>query len=578
MQTARVTQRRFVSVPMLWLCVCVLTACSPREPVDLIVTNAKIYTLDETRPRADAMAVSAGRILALGSNEEMLQRYDGVHYNAEGHMILPGFHDAHVHPIGAGIDLLRCDLGASETIEALLAQVAECDARDPGPHWLLGHSWSLSLFANGNPHKSMLDDISTSRPILLQGADGHSSWANSLALTRAGLDATTPDPPLGIIERGPDGAPTGTLRESAQDLLWSLTPEPTPADLEAALQRGIAELNRFGITSIIEANATPEYLAAYRAVDAAGKLNVRAVVSRSLGRDDMMARVRSIIDAASEPDPESGTGRVRSNAVKIFLDGVLEGETAALLEPYLTDTATTRNTPRGRLNVDPMTLDSIVTELDAAGLQIHIHAIGDRAVRTALDAFEAARRANGETDNRHHIAHLQLVDPGDYRRFAALDVTANFQAVWAFPDDYILNINLPQVGPERVERMYPIASLARAGARIVGGSDWNVTTANPLVAIEVALTRQDPSGRRSEVLNANEAVDLETMLGAYTVNAAWLMHQEHDTGTLAPGFAADFVVLEHDLFDLPASAIGEVRVLASYLAGNVIFSAADRAP
>jgi predicted amidohydrolase YtcJ len=292
-----------------------------------------------------------------------------------------------------------------------------------------------------------------------------------------------------------------------------------------------------------------------------GELDVRVVAS--IGNDvvdELPEETRARL-AAIDPS------RLRASAVKIYADGVLEGETAALLEPYLD----APDGARGRLTLAPDQLAQRVTALDSAGWQVHVHAIGDWAVRAALDAFAAARDANGVRDNRHHIAHLQLVDPQDYARFAALDVAANFQAVWAFPDDYILNINLPQVGAERVERMYPIGSLARAGARIVAGSDWNVTTPNPLVAIETALTRQDPSGRRSDVLNADEAVDLDTMLRAYTVEGAWLMHQDDETGRLAPGMRADFVLLDRNLFEIPAAQIGETRVLATYIDGVAVF-------
>jgi hypothetical protein len=395
-----------------------------------------------------------------------------------------------------------------------------------------------------------------------------------VALERAGIETNTPDPPLGIIERDADGTPSGTLRESAQQLVWSMAPEPGPDDLDAALRRGVAVLNRFGITSMIEANAGRLELDAYQRAAVADELDIRVVVSRALDRDDPASQIAEIAAASGIPESAASAVRVRSKAVKIFLDGVLEGETAALLDPYLTRTATTLEAPRGRLTIEPAALESIVTDLDAAGIQVHVHAIGDRAVQTALGAFAAARRANGAGDNRHHIAHLQLVDPSDYARFDTLGVAANFQAVWAYPDDYIVNINLPQVGQERVERMYPIGSLAGAGARIVAGSDWNVTTANPLVAIEVALTRQDPSGRRSAVLNAGEAVDLETMIRAYTVNGAWLMHQEQVTGRLAPGFAADFVLLDRNLFEIPAAEIGEAHVLATFLDGELVFDAA----
>jgi predicted amidohydrolase YtcJ len=547
-------------------CACLaalLLACPGPEPVDLIVANAAIYTLDPERPRAEAMAVRDGRIVALGTTERIRARYAGAERDAAGATVLPGFHDAHVHPIDAGVDLARCDLSAADNVDAILAAVADCDARDPGDDWLLGYGWSLGLFADGNPHRSLLDGLAADRPILLSGADGHSSWANGQALARAGIDAGTADPPLGVIERDAQGAPSGTLREAAQGLLWSLVPEPTTQELEAALQRAVEILNSVGVTSLIEANADARDLAVYASLAAAGELDARVVAS--IGNDVFDGLPADALEQLAAIDPS----RLRAGAVKIFLDGVLEGETAALLEPY-------RDAPdghRGRLNLSPEALTRRVTELDAAGIQVHVHAIGDRAVETALEAFAAARRVNGARDNRHHIAHLQLVGPADYARFAALDVTANFQAVWAFPDDYIVNINLPQVGPERVERMYPIGSLARAGARLVAGSDWNVTTPNPLVAIEVALTRQDPSGRRAAVLNADEAVDLDTMLRAYTTNGAWLMQQERTTGRLAPRMQADFVLLDRNLFEIPLAEIGETRVLATYVEGVAVFEA-----
>jgi predicted amidohydrolase YtcJ len=510
------------------------------------------------------MAVRDGRILALGSSAEIRARFDGTERNASGAMVLPGFHDAHVHPIDAGVDLGRCDLNSAESVAQILAAVADCDQRDPGDGWLLGYGWSLGLFPAGNPHRSLLDGLGPTRPILLSGADGHSSWANSAALARAGIDADTPDPSLGVIERDADGSPSGTLRETAQGLVWSLVPEPAIPDLEAALQRGIEILNSVGITSLIEANADRQDLIVYGNVAATGELNARVVASIGNGVFDELSA--DTLERFASIDPS----HLRAGAVKIFLDGVLEGETAALLEPYL-------DAPggyRGRLNLSAEPLARRVTDLDAKGIQVHVHAIGDWAVKTALDAFAAARRINGARDNRHHIAHLQLVAPADYARFAPLDVTANVQAVWAFPDDYIVNINLPQVGPERVARMYPFGSLARARARIVGGSDWNVTTPNPLVAIETALTRQDPSGRRTAALNANEAVDLDTMLRAYTVNGAWLMHQEDAAGRLAPGMRADFVLLDQNLFEIPATDIGETRVLATYVDGVGVFEAA----
>lgn len=541
----------------------ILAGCSGKEPADLILNGGAIHTMSTAQPRADALAIRGGRILAVGSDEEILARYEGPARSLGGAMVLPGFHDVHVHPIGAGIDLLRCDLSGAGSAAETLALVAECDRNDPGEHWLLGAGWSLGLFQDANPHRTLLDEIVPGRPVLLQGADGHSSWANTRALTEAGVETETVAPPLGVIERDPDGTPSGTLRETAQSLVWSVAPEPTDADRERGLLEAVKVLNSVGVTSAIGAAVDARGLALYRKLAGEDRLNLRFVAS--MGG----------YDATAEPDPASrgSGGRVRSDAVKIFADGVLEGETAALLEPYLGE----RGGHPGALNVDPEALSRRVTELDARGVQVHVHAIGDGAVRAALDAFEAARSTNGATDNRHHIAHLQLIHPDDYPRFAALGVSADFQSVWAYPDEYIVDINTAQVGQARVDRMYPIGSLERAGATIAAGSDWNVSTPNPLPAIEVAVTRRDPAGIRPGVLNEDEAVSLDTMLHAYTVTGAWLMHQEEDAGRLLPGMLADLVVLERDLFELAPADLGEVRVLATYLEGKLVYEA-DSAP
>jgi predicted amidohydrolase YtcJ len=268
--------------------------------------------------------------------------------------------------------------------------------------------------------------------------------------------------------------------------------------------------------------------------------------------------------------------RLNADAIKIFVDGVLEGETAALLTPYLTKPGYT-----GSITMPAADLNAAVTRFDVMGLQVHMHAIGDAAVRAGLDAFAAARAKNGPSDHRHHISHLQLIDPADIPRFKELGVTANFQSFWAWPDDYILKLNMPQVGPERVNRMYPIGSVHRAGGRIVGGSDWSVSTVNPLPAIQVAMTRQDPDGVRTEVLNEAERVDLPTMIAAYTIEGAWLMHHETDTGSIETGKAADIVVLEKDLFKVAPREIGRVRVDLTMLDGEVLYrrpAASARAP
>ena len=549
--------------PLVLLAVAaLLSGCGQApQPADLILSAGRVYTLDESKPWAEAVAIRDGRIVAVGADDEVLSHFRGQVFELGGRMVLPGFHDAHVHPMHGGIQLMQCDLSGADSAAALTALVAACDAALPEGDWLVGGGWELSLFAAANPSKELLDAVNADRAIFLRGADGHSSWANSKALAMAGIDAQTPNPPQGVIERDGDGAPSGTLRESAQGLVEAIVPPLTAEDRLEAARRAVALANGFGITSMIDAAAAADEWAAWQGLEAAGGLSARVVLSAPVSSALKWTPDESLIRTE-----DRGSGlRLRRDAAKLFVDGVLEGETAALLEPYLGEGGGT-----GMLVLPADELAARVAALDARGAQAHFHAIGDRAVRVALDAIEQAIDRNGPSDNRHHISHLQLVDPTDHPRFAALGVTANFQALWAYPDAYVTDINLPALGTERVEGMYPIGSLERAGARIAAGSDWPVSSLNPLAAIETALTRQDPSGKVQGALNANEAVSLDAMLRAYTANGAWLMHQEDETGVIKPGMAADLVVLEKDLFSIAAQEIGEVPVTMTLFEGRIV--------
>jgi len=343
-------------------------------------------------------------------------------------------------------------------------------------------------------------------------------------------------------------------------------PPKTEAERLEALRRAMQMANRFGITSVIDAAVGEPEMKSYKTLDDQGALNLRILLSIEWGTS-FMGKADAQEALLARRSRFEGP-HVRTNSIKLFVDGVLEGETAALLEPYLG-----KRNHRGPLNFPPEQLAAWVVRFDAEDLQVHMHAIGDRAVRVGLDAVAAALAANGERDNRHHISHLQLIHPDDLPRFAALGVIANFQALWAYPELYITKMNLPALGPERVARMYPIGSAHRAGAVLVGGSDWNVSSMNPLLAIEVAMTREDPNGVIKGVLNANERVDLDTMLAAYTINGAYLMHQEHELGSIEVGKIADLVLLDRNLFLVPDHEIGEVAVLETWLEGVPVYTA-----
>ncbi len=532
----------------------------------LVLHNGAIFTADPLQPWAEALAIEDGALTYVGSESGVAARVgSGTRViDLAGRMVVPGFHDVHLHAISSGHTLSGCSLLEIRPVEALLAAIKKCADKAPG-EWVEGSGFDLSLFPNGNPDKALLDKVVPFRPVFLTGSDGHNAWVNSRALELAGITRDTPNPPKGVIERDPvTGEPSGTVRETAQGPFRNLLPQHTPEQDADALRAALHHLKALGITSFVEASAGERDWQTFHTLDQSGELTARVVASLTYGV--FSSHEGAEFDAVLERRGQYASPRVNTDSVKIFVDGVLEGETAALVDPY-----TGMGKHRGELNLSAGDLDAAVTRFDAMGLQVHMHAIGDGAVRAGLDAFAAARKANGINDNRHHIAHLQLIHPADLPRFAELNVSANFQALWAYPDTWIMDINLPVVGQERVNRMYPIAGVKKAGGRIVAGSDWDVSSANPLEAIETAMRRSDITRKDGPVLNPDERVDLETMLLAFTREGAWLMHHEQQVGTLTVGKRADLVVLDRNLFKIPADQIGDVRVVMTLLDGKVIY-------
>jgi predicted amidohydrolase YtcJ len=537
----------------------------PGEPADLILTNAAVATMDASRPRAEAVAVGKGRVLFVGGAGSVSRFRGGstAVVDLGGKMVLPAFQDSHVHLVTGGVELGLCNLNGLRTKEEVVAAVKAYAAANPGLAWVTGGGWDLPLFPQANPRKEDLDALVPDRPAVLTAADGHSAWANSRALALAGVTKDTADPPGGRIERDPaTGEPSGTLRESAAGLVEKHVPDLGPEDYIKGLRAGQEIAGRLGIAAIIEASASERILDAYAALDRAGGLSVRVLASlhvdtgQGVSEAGRLAKLREAYRGA----------RLKATAAKIFVDGVMEPRTAALLEPY-----SDRPGDRGKPLLEPEAFNALATALDAAGFQVHVHAIGDRAIRMSLDAFEAAGRANGFRDLRHHIAHLELIDPADIPRFKALGVTANFQALWAYADTYITDLTLPILGPARSRWLYPIGSVARTGAVIAGGSDWSVSSLNPLEAIQVALTRRGPDDPPGDAWIPEERVDLDTMLRAYTVNGAWLSREEDARGTLEPGKAADIIVLDRDLYKIPAHEIARAKVLLTLVDGRPTF-------
>jgi len=540
-------------------------------PADLILTNGAVYTLDAARSWAEAVAVRDGRIVFVGpaTGEKTYRGPSTRVVDLAGKMLLPGFHDAHVHPVTGGMALSQCDLNGLKTRQEVFEAIRAYAAAHPKEKWILGRGWDLPLFPNANPTRRDLDAFVSDRPARLASADGHSSWVNSKALEIAGITRATPDPPNGRIERDAAGEPSGTLRESASRLISRHIPEPTAEQYAEGLRRGLEMANRFGITSLIEARAEDPILAAYRAAERGGWLTSRVVASLQVDPARGPAQVPELVRKRSA---DSG-GRLRAIAAKIYADGVIESETAALLEPYLD-----RPGWSGEPNLKAEAFDRLAIALDDAQFQIHIHAIGDRAIRMSLDALEAARRANGPRDARPLIAHLELIDPQDIPRFRRLGVLADFQPLWAFADPYIQELTLPKLGPRRSRWLYPIGSVVSGGAIVVAGSDWSVSSMNPLEAIQVAVTRQDPERDSGPAFIPEERLSLPEILAAYTVTGAYASFEEKETGSIEVGKAADLVVLDRNLFEIPVEKIHETRVVWTLLGGKEVWRAPSAGP
>lgn len=491
-----------------------------------------------------------------------------------GGTLLPGFQDAHVHPLLAGLQSLGIDLKPVHDRGAYLRLIADYAEANPTAQVLTGGGWFGDVFEGGFPTAAELEGIDE-RPIMLHSHDAHGMWVNSAALRAAGIDDATPDPEGGRLVRDELGQPTGMLLESAVALVEHLMPAPDEAFVEAALEAAQRELHSVGVTAwqdaaVGDSDLGPNALPAYLRLAADGRLTARVVLAQWW---DRTRGIEQIADFERVRAEAAGVG-VDAGTVKVMIDGMVENHTASMLEPFEGHPGDV-----GIAFLSPEVLVELTTALDAADFQVHFHAVGDAATRHALDAVEAAIHRNGRRGNRHHVAHLDLIAPSDVARFAELDVAANVTAVWARRDEEIVHRKLPLLGAERELTHFPFGDLHRAGARIVGGSDWPVTTPNPLWSIRTAVARtgliEDPhaigDGVLTHPLLAEQALPLGVALDAYLAEAAWVNRLEGETGRLEAGRLADLVWVDADLRDL--DAYGSASVRRTYVGGVVAYQA-----
>jgi predicted amidohydrolase YtcJ len=563
-----------------------LTACeqaaqeSQSPAADLVLTGGTIYTVDGDARTVSALAVTDGKIVYVG-DDAGAQAYvdEGTDVrDLAGRAVFPGFTDSHAHLPDGGGTLLGLGLGGIMTEEEVLAEVKAYAEAHPDLPFIVGSGWELSLFKDANPHKSLLDAIVPDRPVFLVAADGHNGWANSKALENAGITAETQDPPKGRIERDEAGNPTGTLREAAQGLIAPILPTLALEDVVNNLEAGMAYQLGHGITATIDAAIMADvneaaYLSVASRADLPHRVRVSLLaadefVTSNVTEENAEATVTKLL-SRREAYRAASAGRLDAEAVKIFVDGVVENYTAAMLDPYV-------GTPlgdshRGVANLTEPALTAYSIALDRADSQIHMPALGDRAVRAGLNAIEAVNATNGDKDRRHHLAHLEIVQPEDIARFAPLGVTANLQTLWHFEDAYISDLTRPYLREELHRWLYPAKSFVEAGTRIVWGSDWPVSTSDPFDSIEVAVTRLGPDGEDVPVLVPEEALSVDDMIRALTINGAYLMGQEDIRGSLEVGKQADFFIASADPYKVSFEDLSEIEALETFVGGASVF-------
>jgi predicted amidohydrolase YtcJ len=564
------------------------TACSAQHDntsntgtlADTVIKNARIYTMDAQQPWAETLAIYQGRIVYVGDEAGLADytRTDTHVIDVGGKMVMPGLVDAHLHPTRGGIKrLYECSFPFSATPDDILKTVAQCVKDQPDAVWIRGGQWNsgfFDIYDIASP-REFLDAVSGDAAVFLNDDSNHNGWVNSKALELAGITKDTPDPSDGTYVRDPvTGAPNGLLLEGAEQSLFDSLPDWSSKQYQASVVEVVHVANRFGITALKDANATPADMAAYQSVDQRGGLHAHMSTSIKTPyghREDVLD-----YDAIDALRDRYKSPHVHTASVKLYMDGVpTSSRTAAMLAPYTL--ANLKDTPtRGKLHVEPELVTRDIVELDKRGYTIKIHAAGDRSVRVSLDAIEAARKANGDSGLRHEIAHAGYIDPADIPRFLALGAVADLSPYLWHPSPIIDSV-VGAVGSPRGEHYWPNKDLLDARAPILAGSDWPAAVASmdPWVGIEALVTRADPRTNSTNTLWPEQAISLAQALHIFTIDGAKALRMHSEIGSLEVGKSADLIVLSENLFDLEPSAISDIKIIKTFFEGNVVYDMSE---
>jgi predicted amidohydrolase YtcJ len=541
-----------------------------QRPADIVITHARIYTVNPQQPWAEFVAIQGNQIIAVG-NAKDAQAFRGPDtklIDAKGHLLLPGFTDCHIHFMDGSLGLMRVDLNGAASVAEIQKRVKVYADSHPRELWILGMGWTYPTFApSGLPDKKILDEVVPDRPVHLIAFDGHSSWANSKALELAGITRQTPDPPNGKIVRDEKGEATGALKESAGDLIAKVEPQPTREERLTALRIGMREANRVGLTRVHSAGQDFEYLDLYNELRQKGEMTLRFYMAYFLDPPELTPAALEKIEQARRMYHDDW---ISGGVVKTMLDGVVEAHTAAMLTPYSDDPSQS-----GKLFWDPEKYQQAITELDRRGLQVFTHAIGTKAVRLALDAYQNAAATNHTRDARHRIEHIETITAQDIPRFGKEGVIASMQPLHAYPDDDTLKVWARNAGPERASRAWPWHSIEENGGVLAFGSDWPVVTLNPWSGVQNAVTRQTTEGNPPGGWLPKERISLADTIKAYTLGAAFAGHRDKTEGSLETGKLADLIILSQDLFNIEPSQIEKTQVLLTMVGGKVVYESPE---